>query len=102
MFRSRYRPRDEPELVADLKAMADRPESRGWAHGRIEDWADESLALGRRAYRIPGTDRALRTGDEIGRVYEEANLPAALERLAQSGVRLAALLNEILDGTGRP
>jgi nuclease S1 len=97
LLQSRYRLRDEPELVADLKALADRPESRGWARGRIEDWANESLELGRRAYRVPGTDRALRNGDEIGRAYEEANLPAALERLAQSGVRLASLLNEILD-----
>ncbi len=96
LLRSRYRARDEPELVADLKVLADRPESRGWAHGGLEDWADESLALGRRAYRVPGTDRTLRNGDEIGRAYEEANLPAALDRLAQSGVRLATLLNEIL------
>jgi hypothetical protein len=97
LFRARYRLRDEPELVADLKALADRPESRGWARGRIEDWADESLELGRRAYRVPGTDRTLRNGDELGRAYEQANLPAALDRLAQSGVRLASLLNEILD-----
>ena len=97
LLRSRYRLRDEPELVADLKVLADRPESRGWRAGRIEDWADESLELGRRAYRVPGTDRTLRNGDEIGRAYEQANLPAALDRLAQSGVRLASLLNEILD-----
>ena len=79
----------------DLNALADRPESRGWLNGRIEDWANESLEAGRRAYRIPGSDRSLRPGDEIGRDYEDANLPVALRRLAQSGVRLASLLNEI-------
>ena len=68
----------------------------GWLRGRVEDWADESLEIGRRAYRIPGTDRALRPGDEIGPDYVNANLPLAVERVAQSGVRLAAMLNEIL------
>lgn len=83
-------------MVRYLTALADRPEARRWTRGRIEDWADESLELGRRAYRVPGTDRTLRSGDEIGRDYEEANLPAAVERLARSGVRLASMLNEIL------
>src|SRR5439155_23299903 len=77
LLRQRYRERDEPKLVDELKAMADRPESRGWNRGRIEDWADESLALGRRAYRVPGTDRSLRPGDMIGREYEDSFLPAA-------------------------
>ena len=97
LLHRRYRERDEPELVRALEAMAGRPGSRGWTRGRIEDWANESLEVGRRAYRVPGTDRFLRPGDEIGRDYEDANLPVALERLARSGVRLAALLNEILD-----
>jgi hypothetical protein len=97
LLRRRYRYRDEPELLRDLKALADRPEARGWPGGRLEDWADESLAVGRRAYRIPGSDRSLRPGDDIGREYEDANLPLALERLAQAGVRLGSLLNEILD-----
>jgi hypothetical protein len=97
LFRARYREHAEAELVRDAAALADRPEARRWPHGRVEDWADESLALGRRAYRIPGTDRALRQGDEIGRDYIEANLPLAVERVARSGVRLAAMLNEILD-----
>ena len=44
----------------------------------------------------PGTDRTLRAGDEIGPGYVDANLPLAVERVAQSGVRLAAMLNEIL------
>ena len=80
-----------------MTALAERPEAAGWTRGRIEDWADESLEVGRRAYRVPGTDRTLRSGDEIGRDYVEANLPLAVERLARSGVRLAAILNEILD-----
>jgi nuclease S1 len=97
LFRSRYREHGEANLVRDLSAMAEQPEARRWTRGRVEDWADESLELGRRAYRLPGTDRTLRPGDEIGRDYIEANLPAALERLARSGVRLAEMLNQILD-----
>ncbi len=97
LFRSRYREHGEAELVRDLTAMAEESEARRWSRGRVEDWADESLEAGRRAYRIPGTDRTLRSGDEIGRDYIEANLPVAVERLARSGVRLASLLNEILD-----
>ncbi len=97
LFRSRYREHGEANLVRDLSALADRPEANRWTRGRMEDWADESLELGRRAYRIPGTDQTLRSGDEIGRDYVEANLPAAVERLARSGVRLASMLNEILD-----
>ncbi|MGP0064662.1 MAG: S1/P1 nuclease [Isosphaeraceae bacterium] len=97
LFRSRYREHGEANLLRDLTALAEKPEARQWTRGRIEDWADESLEVGRRAYRFPGTDRTLRSGDEIGRDYVQANLPAAVDRLARSGVRLAAMLNEILD-----
>jgi hypothetical protein len=97
LLRRRYRARDEPELFLDLRDLADRRESRDWLGGRIEDWADESLDLGRRAYRVPGSNRPLRSGDEIGRDYEDTYLPLAVARLAQAGVRVASLLNQILD-----
>ena len=97
LFHWQYRDHAEDELVRDVTALADRPEAQRWPRGRVEDWADESLQIGRRAYLVPGTDRTLRPGDEIGRDYIEANLPLAVERVAQSGVRLAAMLNEILD-----
>jgi hypothetical protein len=60
-----------------------------------EEWADESLAVARRAYCFPGSDDPLRPGARLGRAYERANLPIALERLEQSAVRLAVLLNAI-------
>ncbi len=96
LFRWHYREHAEDELVRDASSRADRPEARAWADGRVEDWADESLALARRAYQNPRTGRMLRRGDEIGLDYVDANGPKAVERVAQSGVRLAAILNEIL------
>ena len=89
--------RNEAELLrTKLEDLAHQPESANWLNGQIEDWADESLEVGRRAYMIPGTNTVLRSGDSIGRDYEHANLPLVTDRLARSGVRLAFLLNEIL------
>jgi hypothetical protein len=88
--------RNENELLRDLERLANDPHSRDWLNGRVEDWANESLAAGRRAYLVPGTNITLRSGDAIGRAYEKSNLPLAVERLARCGVRLAFLLNEIL------
>ncbi len=88
--------RHEDDLMHKLQELADRPESRDWIKGRVEDWADESLEVGRRAYRIPGSNASLHSGDTLGRDYERENLPRALDRLARSGVRLAAMLEETL------
>jgi len=88
--------RNENELMRKMEDLAREPESARWLKGRVEDWADESLKVGRRAYLNPGSNAPLRTGDAIGRDYERANLPLVVDRLARSGVRLAFLLNEIL------
>ncbi len=88
--------RHEDDLMHKLQELANRPESRDWLKGRVEDWADESLEVGRRAYRVPGSNATLRTGDTLGSEYERENLPLALDRLARSGTRLAALLEAIL------
>ncbi len=97
LFHALYHDHAEAALFREATALAEQPGARRWLRGDVEDWANESLELGRRAYRVPGTDRMLRPGDEIGRAYIEANAPLAVERVAQSGVRLAAMLNEILD-----
>ena len=76
LFRWQYRQHAEAELVRRVTAMADRPEAAGWPRGRVEDWADESLEIGRRAYRVPGTNRALRPGDEIGADLRRRQPPA--------------------------
>jgi len=87
---------NETALLHQLEDLAQQPESRRWRQGKVEDWADESLELGRRAYLVPGTYDTLRPGDTLGDAYEKENLPFAVDRLARSGVRLASLLDEIL------
>jgi hypothetical protein len=94
LLRNGYR--NERELVDDLIDMARKPESRGWMTGRIEDWVNESLEAARQAYRIPGSKELLYSGMRIGRDYQEANLPLALQRLSQAGVRLSLVLNACL------
>jgi nuclease S1 len=88
--------RDERELVSDLIDLARQPQARDWPKGHVEDWVNESLEVARQAYRLPGSKEFLRSGMRIGRDYEEANLPLAVKRLAQAGVRLSEVLNEAL------
>ena len=90
--------RNEDVLMHHLETLAKKPEAREWLKGRAEDWADESLKVGRAAYRIPGSDRTLRSGDSIGLEYEIENVPHAADRLARSGIRLAAMLEEVFNG----
>src|SRR5262249_12298318 len=85
---------DESALLRDLTALAD-DEARGWARGTVEEWATESLAAARRAYLEPGSQRTLRPGSKLGDAYQDSNLPVARRRLAQSGVRLAEVLNDV-------
>ncbi len=79
-----------------LEDLAHSPESGRWLKERIEDWAGKSLEIGRRAFLVPGSNRRIRTGGSLGRDYEQANLPLVTERVARSGVRLAAMLNHVL------
>jgi nuclease S1 len=94
LLRNGYR--NERELVDDLIDLARRPESRDWTRGRIEDWVNESLEAARQAYHIPGSNDLLRSGMRIGREYEDANLPLAVKRLSQAGMRLSEVLNACL------
>lgn len=94
LLRNGYR--NERELVDDLIDLARSPEARDWTRGRVEDWVNESLEAARQAYRIPGSKEFLRSGMRIGREYEDANLPLAVKRLSQAGVRLSEVLNGCL------
>jgi hypothetical protein len=87
---------NETNLLRKLEDLARQADSRHWITGRVEDWADESLELGRRAYFIPGSYAILRTGDALGPAYENEHTPQAVDRLARAGIRLAFMLNEVL------
>ena len=54
-------------------------------------WADESLALSKQPLF------AVQRDESLGDAYYEKALPVVLQRLEQSGIRLAALLNSIFD-----
>lgn len=83
----------ESTLLLDLTALTTGEDAAAWPDGTVEDWADESLAAARAAYRDPATGRDLRKGAKLGEGYHAANLPVARRRLAQAGVRLAETLN---------
>ena len=71
--------RHEDQLVRALEERATQPAARDWLKGGIEDWANESLDVGRRAYLIPGSNAVLRTG-AIDRPRLRAGKPPAGRR----------------------
>ena len=99
LLRNGYR--NERELVDDLVDLARKPECRDWTRGHIEDWVNESLESARQAYHIPGSKELLHSGIRIGRAYEDANLPMAVKRLSQAGMRLSEVLNDCLSPEGK-
>jgi hypothetical protein len=85
--------RNERAVTDALFDLARKPEARDWPGGVAEDWADESLAAARNAYRTPGANRPIQTGARLDREYQDANLPVAVERLTKAGLRLSEVLN---------
>jgi hypothetical protein len=81
---------DEDEWLGRLRKAAKRLNRREVSSGGPVDWAAESHALSRdHVYDLPASP-------EIGGAYATENLPRAEQRLAQAGIRLAALLNQLL------
>ncbi|MGE3819123.1 MAG: S1/P1 nuclease [Isosphaeraceae bacterium] len=89
--------RDDVALARDLETLASAPEAARWSLGSEREWADESLDLARRAYRPGSRGPALKRGARLEEPYLQEFLPMAKDRVARSGVRLAAILNAILD-----
>lgn len=79
----------EAAWLAEIAALATPENVAKWKGGTVEDWATESLLKAKAAY----LDGALKKGAKLDREYQELGLPIARERLAQSGVRLAEMLN---------
>ena len=87
--------RSQNDYVQALESLITPELAIEWTKGTVEDWANESLTIAKTAYLVPGTTTELRSGAKLGQAYYQANLPLAEQRLAQSGVRLASLLNAI-------
>ena len=90
---------NEDALVVAIDTLASAASSASWETGTVDDWATESLLLARRAYIQPYDKSELKRGSKLGPPYLEACLPLALERVSQSGVRLASILNAIFPET---
>jgi hypothetical protein len=86
---------DEHEWRRILESAIDRKTLSLWSRGSEIDWANESLEAARLAYRSPQTGAPLKPGARLDEAYYEFALPLVKQRLAQSAVRLATILNQI-------
>ncbi len=86
---------NEAAWAAELEAIATPAAVQAWSKGTVEDWATESLADARLAFRLPGTDRLINSGTRLGDGYCRFALPIIQQRLAQAGIRVALTLHEV-------
>ena len=86
---------DENVWIKDVEALATPENAALWAKGTTEDWANESLAAAKLAYKPPGTDVELKAGQKLDQPYLDFALPIARERLARAGTRTASVLNDL-------
>ena len=87
--------RNEDQWLRELEALATPANVATWSKGTPEDWATESLADARLAYRLPGSDEFIKPGAKLGEEYCRFALPIIQRRLEQAGMRLAATLNAL-------
>ncbi len=87
--------RDENQWLRELEALVTLANVAAWSGGTVEDWATESLADARVAYRLPGTDELITPGTRLGDEYCRFAPRIIQRRLAQAGVRLAWSLNQV-------
>lgn len=78
--------RSEQEYVTYLEQMITSKDLQ--AGGTPQDWANESLRLAKQVW--------LNDGGVIDEAYYQANIGIVDQRLAQAGLRLAAVLNQAL------
>ncbi len=88
---------DWQHYAAELDARIDAAALARWHRGSVYDWLEESrlLAIGD-AYLHADGITPVRTGDALGEDYYLSNYAIAELRLQQAGIRLAAMLEEIL------
>lgn len=66
--------------------------------GRVIDWMNQSLALGRSHGYVHVDGSLIKSGDRLGMDYLNRNKPVLIQRLLESSARLASLLNAIAAG----
>jgi hypothetical protein len=79
----------------DMTFLANPGRVAEWSKGTPRDWANESLAVAKLAYRLPGKQALIRPGTKLGSEYYAFALPIVQRQLAKAGVRLAYTLNEV-------
>jgi hypothetical protein len=81
---------DEDAWLGRLRKTAKRLNRKEVARGAPADWGAESHSIARdHGYTLPSPP-------ELGGDYAAENLPLAERRLAQAGIRIAAVLNQLL------
>jgi hypothetical protein len=87
---------DEGSWVKRLDKFTTDEMAKKWlAVTKPSDWATESLVKAKVAYQNPRTGKIFEAGDHIDDMYEGVGLKIIEERLAQAGVRLADILNDV-------
>jgi len=79
----------------DLTYLANPKMVAEWSKGTPEDWATESLAAARSAYRLPAGKGVIKPGTRIDAEYCGAALPVIRRQLAKAAIRTAWYLNQI-------
>jgi hypothetical protein len=87
--------KSEEEWLKELTVLASSQSLDSTLAGSLEDWASESIWCARSAYQDPLTGKRIKSGTKLGEEYHDANLPVARLRMAQAGVRLAMMLNDV-------
>jgi hypothetical protein len=93
---------NDPRAVgASLNKQITKAKADEWSKGTLTDWAKESFRQGKNVvYDFTGlqqfTDDHRANGIYLDAIYDNRALPAVREQLSQAGVRLAAVLNNIL------
>lgn len=77
------------ELAAELLATTKKDQVRQWSRGTVMEWAHEIMQYRSQVYRIENPEY-------MGYQYTYRNWELLTTELAKGGVRLAAVLNEIL------
>ncbi|GAA0188166.1 S1/P1 nuclease [Fulvivirga kasyanovii] len=74
--------------LADIVDNVSKEQVKAWQSSGVRDWANESVALRKQVYDIPEDKK-------LSYEYRYYNWSTVKLRLAQAGIRLAGVLNEI-------